>query len=114
MVKEDKREGTGEKGPEPFMDEYAFILQQADDLTLVRITVCVGDWCMHLRPEHWASALSVCDKMAREACVWTLQKAQANAEQQNRALRAAVNAEIRCRTAEDDCACAYTTGVRWQ
>lgn len=56
VVKEDKRDDTGEKGPDPFMDEYAFIMQQADDLTL---------------------------------------KAQANAEQHNRALRAAVNAEIR-------------------
>lgn len=36
VVKEDKREGPGEKGPDPFMDEYAFIMQQADDLTLVR------------------------------------------------------------------------------
>ena len=30
-----------------------------------------------------------------------VQKAQANAEQQNRALRAAVNAEIRCRLGHD-------------
>jgi hypothetical protein len=35
VVKEDQAEGAREKGPEPFMDEYAFILQQADDLTLV-------------------------------------------------------------------------------
>ena len=35
MVKEDQPDGAREKGPDPFMDEYAFILQQADDLTLV-------------------------------------------------------------------------------
>lgn len=35
MVKEDQPDGAREKGPDLFMDEYAFILQQADDLTLV-------------------------------------------------------------------------------
>ena len=35
MVQEDHADGAREKGPDPFMDEYAFILQHADDLTLV-------------------------------------------------------------------------------
>lgn len=36
VVKDDERPAAGEKGPDPFMDEYAFIMQQADDLTTVR------------------------------------------------------------------------------
>jgi hypothetical protein len=39
VVKEDQPDGAREKGPDPFMDEYAFILQQADDLTLVTTLV---------------------------------------------------------------------------
>ena len=36
MVKEDKRAELGLEGADAFMDEYAFIMAQADELTAVR------------------------------------------------------------------------------
>ena len=41
MVKEDKRAELGLAAADAFMDEYAFILAQADELTTVRLE-CSG------------------------------------------------------------------------
>lgn len=61
IIKDAKAAEAGERagGPDPFMDEYAFIMQQADELTVVRSARAVLAEATRERPYPSAAFVTV-------------------------------------------------------